>query len=1252
MNDHSPSTDQSSNAGIGENAIAPHPVPAQSETVQAAAKMPGPVRMLMVDTTPFAGAIAEIPLDGNTLITGQNAAGKTSVIQLMPLFLGVPPSKISDKTQGKDFYRYYVPRASSYIAFEYKHRDGHPRAVIIHSAISEDKLVFRFVHSALYEEMFVTENGDFVSSDNLASHLRNRGYNVASQQVDTILDYRTIILGLKVDHGDTKRRSFLKRMITEYTISQINKPLRNADQVIQAMLTRDVSLKAIESMLADKLLAGDPDLQVEGDRANIENWPMQYRSYREVMEYEPKARELETQSKELIGEKSRRTAAIREMLHLENGLSETERQTEKQKSAVVTKRTEEQSVFSDETHKAQEARDKAHNQLKSTQNEIEEIEKRNTRLVKKDAEGKARLADRKDEIEEDLREAQGRYNALDGEQRKLTSQYDALKREAEIKGDERISSLYAADEVVRKDVKEKTDAAEARHGEQECELIASYEPSMKDADLKVDQASGELGAAQEAGRNPAPPQGLLDRQEEAGAALEEVNTIYFSELEERRRLEAAARQAKDKRQKANQRLENLVSRIQTLTDKLSRLEASRKPAPGSLLAFLREYREDWGQTIGMVINPELLSKIDLSPEMVEEASSLFGLQIDLDRLVPCDQADLSGIDAAIDEARAEIEEETSAKLAQEVDLRTLTQALRDAEHAITLKETEIATLTRQRDGASQTLAARKDDVTKARITAKRDAEERIQAAKAALDGARTARGDLSKKRDVAIKTMRGRQREEIAQISALLSQEIEKNERKRRDIRDEVADRKHALDEELKAALAAKGIDPSLLESIKIQMASAASDLQAIRANEEIVIEWRHLNREVLPRLPELKSRSEHETQELERLEAARCAIIDNWQKRDDEFAAQITALQATLTQCEKDKKRIFQRLGIIDLSAITPAETTVRTVDELINDLNDADRAVQKLSGALRQGVLQISRVFQREPHSPAAQHLATAKEGFSSTVEGPEWVPAFIEWYDELHAQQRAQLLHDASIVGNSIKSGYQRLMTLEQQIQSENRTLQSHLNDNNFMTVVEDLRVTITSSIQKLEFMPAMKRLSDLHEAWISQPHDTDPPEGYSEAMTELLRFWNARNGISANLRDQIRIEGHIIEKGNRRNFNSRTDMKNLSSNGVSYLIMTTIMVAFVNIVRGRSPVRFMWALDELSNIDEGNTRKLLEMLDRNQINMIAATPSAMGNVNALFDYRVKLLNNGQLADVRGAGRKSQRLLPHPNTTRQEV
>ena len=106
---------------LDSTALVPDQVPAAASEID---EVPGPVRMLLVDTKIFTGAITEIPLDGNTLVTGTNAAGKTSIIQLMPLFYGQSPTKISNKTQGKDFYRHYLPHSTSYVAFEYRHRDG------------------------------------------------------------------------------------------------------------------------------------------------------------------------------------------------------------------------------------------------------------------------------------------------------------------------------------------------------------------------------------------------------------------------------------------------------------------------------------------------------------------------------------------------------------------------------------------------------------------------------------------------------------------------------------------------------------------------------------------------------------------------------------------------------------------------------------------------------------------------------------------------------------------------------------------------------------------------------------------------------------------------------------------------------------------------------------------------------------------------------------------------------------------------
>ena len=57
----------------------------QSETPHA--EHPGLTRVLLVDTNIFKGLIEEGPLDGDVQIIGTNAAGKTSVIQTLPLAL-------------------------------------------------------------------------------------------------------------------------------------------------------------------------------------------------------------------------------------------------------------------------------------------------------------------------------------------------------------------------------------------------------------------------------------------------------------------------------------------------------------------------------------------------------------------------------------------------------------------------------------------------------------------------------------------------------------------------------------------------------------------------------------------------------------------------------------------------------------------------------------------------------------------------------------------------------------------------------------------------------------------------------------------------------------------------------------------------------------------------------------------------------------------------------------------------------------
>jgi hypothetical protein len=469
-------------------------------------QIPGLVRMLLIDSKIFPGSISEIPLDGNTLITGTNAAGKTSIIQLLPLFFGVSPTKISKKQQGKSFYGHYLPNLTSYIAFEYRHRDGGLRSAIIHAAPADDKPMFRFVRSGLFADMFVKDDGEYVASSNLASHLRDRGYDVADRIIDTLSDYKTIIQGLKPVSSNAKDQRFMAQMISQYTVSQVRHPLISADRVVYSMLKKDVSLRALQEMIADNLLVEDPDIQIGSDRANLEKWPTRYNAYQDVMKEEEQTRALQVRCVELQGYQADRDISLSELQALEISLESDLVTKQKTRDAAEQTMTRENEDYAEKKEEAHLATTDARREKNDISKKIDAIE-----TTKRDNEHsgilqKVALADRKSEIEDTLKQDHSRYTALAGEQRELTQSYADLEREAKKYADGEIETIRLEENVDRVRHADQNRSAKTRHSTSEIELQVFHEAPITEAEEAFSDAGRALGSAEEAAKFPQVPQ--------------------------------------------------------------------------------------------------------------------------------------------------------------------------------------------------------------------------------------------------------------------------------------------------------------------------------------------------------------------------------------------------------------------------------------------------------------------------------------------------------------------------------------------------------------------------------------------------------------------------------------------------------------------------------------------------------------------------------------------------------------------------
>ncbi|MGJ8586219.1 MAG: ATP-binding protein [Marinosulfonomonas sp.] len=1196
--------------------------------------------MLFVDTNIFKGVIGEVPLDGNVLITGTNAAGKTSVIQALPLGFGLSPQKLSRKAQDKTFFGHYLPRTTSYIAFEYRNRAGSKRAVIMHLATTEEKLVYRFVRSELYENMFVTNDGKFVEFSDLAKHLRDQGYQIASRQITTQVEYQTIIQGLPIENP---RRNDVAQLQADYALAPPRTPLRNVENVIFSMLKKDGSLRALEDMVAEQVLRGERRIKLGGKRESLASWPKRFRSYRDVMAKEGDVMSLVAKNTFLEEAHRRRKETLSEMRGLLNDLEEQHETLSKTLSRQKMAFQEAEDAHTAEREAARRALSEAEVKLNTVSAEVKRLTEKHARFMEEGIEAKAAEFARLSELEDAARQVSERLTALKSELSELTSRYDTLKEARRETADNALREIAHDRKKSEDGRRAKREAIETRRRESRRLAEEDYAPQIKAASDKLKAAAAAVGAADEAAKNPAVDGAVLERVDEAQKEVDTHQAAYNAAIEQKAPLQAQETAAKSEVAKVEGKIERLSQSKLRLEKTRDELEASKTPSDGTLLAFLRRHRPDWGDTLGRVLREDLLSRTDLGPKDLGAEESVFGLDLDLEDVDPLQQADLSVIELNIDRCKAEIGEvdrniATSKRKRDEASMR-----LREIQRKASELEVNTSILARKLKDVKGHLTICHAAHKTASETAREAAITRLQEAQEAQARAEREKTDLEAERAKDLAGYDQRHREELEALEEEIMRTTQALSEREARIRDSRESALKELDEERAKALRENGVDPQTLQDLEKSAKAHREAVARVRAMEKTVVAWRSFVADDWSRVDACRAEAENHKVTVGRRSQALDQLIAGWARKRVGLKREIDQTEKGLSALRENNSKLEIRLQQNAEERLEPVRTT-RTVDALLSALNEAERERNTLTQEIRNGVKDVARVFMAEPGSPPEQHIQLRRQAFQSLAEGPEWLPAFEDWFNELHEQHRDTLRNDAHFHAEEFKNKYQMLKRTDERITEENRLLQRSLSQNIATDVVEEIQIKIESGIKELEFLPALERISELHEDWTRSGEDL-PPNVFTEALSDLLEYWSGNEGITADLRQQIRLRGHVVENGIKRDFHASTDLADISSNGVSYLILTTILVGFINIVRGKKPVQMVWALDELGNIDSRNVRNLLEMLNGNGINLISATPNADLGVRERFAQRLRIVKDKtlgpRLMEVRGAAKPSHTL-----------
>ena len=1191
-------------------------------------------RLILIDSF-SPGRVVIFPLEGGAVLTGRNGRGKTSLLQLLPVFFGENPNRIvGTETNRLNFAGYYLPRLTSYILFEYRRRDV-TCLVAMHASESGEEIRYRFVRSAYKPEMFLQPDGrNIIPSRDIYAHLKRLNL-ICSESISSVAEYRAIIQG-KTGTGRDRQRQ--RGLVADFAFVGGGHHLTHMEKIVSGMLLRKTNFEDLQRMVVSCIADGPGQIALSTERKKIETWPEHFDAYRDVMREAPRMDEVVAAEMRLLASEADLGRLHARLRRLHDHLEEAGRRNRGQREQVAREADEAEARARRQTESLEGERDAARREAEDREQRIAALLNQERDYAKRDLPAKAKQVADEARLQQECEQRNQRKQALLGQQQDISLRYDGLL----VQQQERFNGERERAQQERTHLEQSFSprfrVLEQGKDQDLTALRETHRQTREQVDLRLQAVLGEEGSWKEKARSPqAAAEVLTAHQAKADALTQARQALETAETEQRRREQQRneARQAFEEQEK---RLGKLRGQREKQVAQLQSLRLRQTPGPDSLLYFLRSQRPDWVFDIAKVVREDILVREDLDPVLLNAAlPNLYGIGLDLERLDAHLAADEQGLRREAEAVEDGLRGADAAILEAEGELDKCNQRRETAQQALSLQETEVQRLTTHRRTAQEEEQATRSQVEKSRKEAAAQAQaklselgqqraalqEELQALDKGLRGDEAERGRRYNEGWSALDT----ERKEV-----LATHDLVQSERK---ASHEV--QLEAMRKEKNQALRGAGVDTEALGRLVNEIGELERQLQEIRDWREEVAQWRLWLEQEWPRryglTLEAAAARKTETDKKAALTQLQMERAADQQRADMEVAG----LDKDFTRLERGQGIVQQRLGQLvayppDSEVLGQTFDSAWTLELLTLQVNERQMEVAVELETTRKHIGEIKRAFVARRDTPPEQFYDAHRQALGPDATERAWIAAFKSWFASDHDQYRRTLQVEANQIAGAIVAFHREMETFHRKVQQFSRELQQSLDDSLSFESISRVTVQIVSVIRELEYWQAIDGMAEAHRVWLGQEGNELPPPEFAATLRNLLSHWEVREGIRAELANLIRIQGEVVENGQTRVFRKAADLERVSSNGLSYLILCVIFIAFINRIRRHAQVQVVWALDELKDLDIGNIEALLVTLKRNAITLVSAFPDPDADVLRLFPHRFSIEEGRRLVEVR--------------------
>jgi hypothetical protein len=1176
------------------------------------------LRIILIDSY-FKSKRIKVDTHGFVNLSGTNAAGKTTFLKLQRIFYGESPSDVA-KARGKirkSFVDYYLPRQSSYIIFEYQNTSGIKQVICF---CKEQSLHYLFVDKP-FELADFTDNdllGDSVRLIVPCSNIYRKFHlqNIKSKVVTSPSAYRKVILGtasLKDKELSDTRRTF--------SLAANGKNLSMLNTVITAALERSTDFSKIKELLSSIMLGGaSNDLEFNMDVGKLEQWQSDYRALKAIEDINKKYLPVLNQHTASIDISSKRLSDFRRDITIIKDNYNTEHATllseivELQEKIKVAKREYDIEQKSLENKLVGFTRN-----LIELNAEIEQIENQKIKWEEENIGYKESELAKKPDYEQRHRNAQDERKVLLDKVQNIQGEFAKLR---ERRVTQHSKELAKQNEILSRkkeelsNLKTKQELARAKLDSDNQLNINSIENAHK---LSLQSLASQISDCQNRLGNVQAPADIIDKLVMAQEKNQKVSEQITKKKQKNFTLDTSEFEQNKKRTKLVEQSILLEKEIKKICKERLALNELLKPTKGSVHEFLTDNVENWQNNIGKVISDKVLSLTNLNPsyESNESDKGIYGLHVDVGLLDDKYSQSEAEIHAKIEQCDIRIGQLSEQKevIANQVkdaiaELKNISQQkaqlmaeISDLEERELGYKNSVDTLINQaeleKDKLTTQLNDRKLSLEKNNLTQIRDYKKRLDNLK-----------QLHFENYSELQTTQSADNVQLEEYIAQTNNSLREME----SIHEESLKR---LKNDEKNRLANEGIDTDKQEGLDNEIEELENKLEFIKGVPELLRTYKSFIDTTYKRLPDLQAKQqvnndgkEKSTQLLSQLDKSFIDKKSKFQQLHTSKKDRKSDLDEKLSRCDNIDSALFE---------YTASEGDLTyDYDEIIADYKELSNRYNKSKRQIKLAAEQF--IQASNPHFKSS--IKKSLDEQQALIENdPHYLllGRFItEEFQSDITDTRDVVIETASLRGDLLTGFYKRLKQYELDISKFGHRVNHYLENRTVFTSLGKISVELKPLLSSHAMFTSLRKFKDIHENWLdSNSHDL-PNDEYGISMAEVLENFT-NNKISERHSNLYTLSFDAEVNGEKHTAKTGSELKEISSHGMSYLILLSFTSSLGCMIKGEQPVSICYPVDELGDISVENVSALFDMFKKDGDVLITAIPNADNNFKALYSRR---------------------------------